>query len=85
MTATGKKGRILKEDVLKYLSLKSTPQVEPKSTQVDVKVTTQSRSDRTELLTPFQKGMVKTMTEALVRFVIDDVTSSSFELCLQSI
>ncbi|KAJ8960532.1 hypothetical protein NQ318_013820, partial [Aromia moschata] len=50
---TGKGGRILKEDVLKYLEKKADP------------VTSASAKDRTEPIKGFQKAMVRTMTEAL--------------------
>lgn len=62
--ATGKKGRILKEDVLKYLSGRGDVSEEIQQSIAPGLV--RSRIDRSESLTPFQKGMVKTMTEALV-------------------
>ncbi|GJQ66788.1 hypothetical protein Trydic_g18557 [Trypoxylus dichotomus] len=65
VTPTGKKGRVLKEDVLKYLASKSSPIEVPLSVQSEIKTVFAPRTDRNEFLTPFQKGMVKTMTEAL--------------------
>ncbi|XP_044256206.1 lipoamide acyltransferase component of branched-chain alpha-keto acid dehydrogenase complex, mitochondrial [Tribolium madens] len=52
---TGKSGRILKEDVLKYLQAGPEP----------TKVPTRSSQDRTEPIKGFQKAMVKTMSDAL--------------------
>lgn len=50
---TGKDGRILKEDVLKFLNR-------------DKKTTIVKTAEEIKPLTPFQKAMFKTMTESLV-------------------
>ncbi|XP_022900766.1 lipoamide acyltransferase component of branched-chain alpha-keto acid dehydrogenase complex, mitochondrial [Onthophagus taurus] len=64
---TGKKGRILKEDVIRYLESKKVPAI-PRETQpirefksAEIK----TRSDRIEPLKGFQRAMIKTMSEAL--------------------
>lgn len=55
---TGKGGRILKEDVLRFME-QSTETVSPPSL----------KTDKTESLSPFQRAMVKTMTESLVKML----------------
>lgn len=57
---TGKNGRIIKDDVLKYLDSKD-------QTSKVVQTTEKLQKGRTEPIRGFQKAMMKTMTEALVR------------------
>lgn len=75
---TGHDGRVLKEDVLKYLEQKKAekqleshsigPKTVPSKVEPvrkTVERTAAVRADRTENLSPFTRGMVKTMTQAL--------------------
>lgn len=73
MPATGKAGRVLKEDILSFLELQSgastvAPPVTSSSTKdISVPIFPASQGDRTEDLSAVKKAMAKTMTEAWVR------------------
>ncbi|RZC39931.1 lipoamide acyltransferase component of branched-chain alpha-keto acid dehydrogenase complex, mitochondrial [Asbolus verrucosus] len=56
---TGKDGRILKEDILKYLNIESD------EAQMQIKPSKPTFGDKTEPIKGFQKAMVKTMTASL--------------------
>lgn len=56
---TGKKGRILKEDILNYLDSLSNVQMKAGSGGVQL-------NDRIEPIKGFQKAMFKSMTDSLV-------------------
>lgn len=58
---SGKDGRILKEDVVKYMQ-----KDENKKQQTATKILQADTADRIEPIRGFQKAMVKSMTEALV-------------------
>lgn len=63
---SGKEGRILKEDVLKYLNLLDGE--EGKKVEIRTISKEQLVGDKIERLTAFQKAMTRTMTSALVSF-----------------
>lgn len=65
ITGTGKRGRILKEDVLKYLELTNTHT--PIIPDVSLNV---ADVDKIEPFKGFQRAMFRTMTDSLVRFTL---------------
>lgn len=65
VTGTGKEGRVLKEDVLKYVEKRDSP-VSPIATPAAPSITPDTRQTESEVnLTPIQSAMFKTMTKSL--------------------
>lgn len=65
INGTGKEGRVLKEDVLKYVESRDSP-VSAVSPQVTPSITPDTRQTESEVsLTPIQSAMFKTMTKSL--------------------
>jgi 2-oxoisovalerate dehydrogenase E2 component (dihydrolipoyl transacylase) len=65
VTGTGKEGRVLKEDVLKYVENRESP-VSPVATPAAPSITPDTRQTESEVnLTPIQSAMFKTMTKSL--------------------
>ncbi|KAJ5217309.1 Lipoamide acyltransferase [Penicillium chermesinum] len=66
INGTGKEGRVLKEDVLKYVEARKSSSESPSSTTSVVSKTPDTRQAETEAkLTPIQSAMFKTMTRSL--------------------
>jgi 2-oxoisovalerate dehydrogenase E2 component (dihydrolipoyl transacylase) len=62
---TGKDGRVLKEDVEKYVSQRGQQQQQSTPSPSATPATAQTREDRKVSLTPVQSQMFKTMTKSL--------------------
>lgn len=70
VSGTGKHGRILKEDVLKYLEEPKRPAPSKTPTILRNNEKAPDELQKVEPIKGFTKAMFKTMTEALVRFTI---------------
>lgn len=66
INGTGKEGRVLKEDVLKFVETKNSPNLSPSIATSSSSKTPDTRQSETEVkLTPVQSAMFKTMTKSL--------------------